>query len=249
MKKTILRLTFGFIILPAAIAGTLYHLNHTGFFNVENIEIVYEETADDQKSFLIPLVAELKNNMADYQRVSLWSLPLSKVSAEIANYKWIETSSIKRSWPNTLTITVRPYEVKLLYMVGKSGKLLPVTKTGNFLDPIETSQAPDVALLDGEAFAKKPELRKKAVEIIAALPDEGSFSKKTVSEVRYDKQDGFWMTLIRTGVRVKIGEDQVALKASRVSQVVDYLDSHQFDARDIDANLSKKVLVKLRKNQ
>ncbi len=56
------------------------------------------------------------------------------------------------------------------------------------------------------------------------------------------------MTLIRTGVRVKIGEDQVALKAARVSQVVDYLDAKQFDARVIDANLSKKVLVRLRKD-
>jgi cell division protein FtsQ len=56
------------------------------------------------------------------------------------------------------------------------------------------------------------------------------------------------MTLIKTGVRVKMGEDQMALKAARVSQVVDYLETRQFDARVIDANLSKKVLVRLRKD-
>lgn len=248
MKKTIVRLAFAFVILPASVAGILYHLNENGFFNVENVEIVYEGSVQDQKTFLNPLVADLKKNMADYQKVSLWSLPLSQVATEVAAYNWIETSAIKRSWPNTLTITVRPYEVKLLYMMGKGNKLRPVIKNGNFLDPIESSQAPDVALLEGETFAKKPELRKKAVELVEELPEEGSFSKKTVSEVRYDKQEGFWVTLIRTGIRVKIGEDQVALKAARVSQVVDYLDSRQFDARVIDANLSKKVLVRLRKD-
>lgn len=246
--KTIFKVIFAFVILPAAIAGVLYHLNRSGFFNVENVEIVFEDTAEEQKNFLDPLADTLKKNMSAYQETSLWSLPLSKISNELSDYNWIETAAIKRSWPNTLTITVRPYKVKLLFMSSKGGKLLPVIKNGKFLDPIETSHAPDVALLEGEAFIKKAELRQKAVQVMEELPTEGSFSQKTVSEIRYDKQEGFWMTLIRTGVRVKIGEDQVALKAARVSQVVDYLDSRQFDARVIDANLSKKVLVRLRKD-
>ena len=123
-----------------------------------------------------------------------------------------------------------------------------MTRDGNFLDTIETRQAPDVALLEGEIFLKKPELRKKAVEVLAELPEEGSFSQKSISEVRYDTKEGFWMTLIKSGIQVKIGEDKVGLKAARVSQVVDYLDSRQFEARVIDANLSKKVLVRLRKD-
>ncbi len=56
------------------------------------------------------------------------------------------------------------------------------------------------------------------------------------------------MTMIKTGIQVKMGEDQVSLKSARVAQVVDYLETRQFDARVIDANLSKKVLVRLRKD-
>jgi cell division protein FtsQ len=37
------------------------------------------------------------------------------------------------------------------------------------------------------------------------------------------------------------------LKADRVGQVLDYLEKHELDARVIDANLTKKVLVRLRK--
>ena len=43
----------------------------------------------------------------------------------------------------------------------------------------------------------------------------------------------------------KYGEDQFEIKSSRVSQVIDYLENRDLKARVIDANLSKKVLVRL----
>lgn len=242
-----MKLIFGFIVLPLAIGATLYRLNQKGFFNVSKVEIVFEGEAPGQQNFLAPLSAELAKDMTGYKGRSLWDLPLKKISQQLAGYRWIESSSIKRSWPDVLTLRIHPYQVKLMYL-GKNGKLFPLIKDGQLLDPVSTLQAPDVVLLTGDIFMDKPELRKKAVDVADAIPAEGSFSKKTISEIRYDHQDGFWMRLIKSGIQVKIGEDKVALKSARVSQVVDYLDSRQFDARVIDANLSKKVLVRLRKD-
>lgn len=247
MKKLVLQLIFGFIILPLSLAGTLFYLNKNGFFNISKVEVILENPSPGQEPFLKPLVASLEADLRKYQGVSLWNIKLSKISRSVSGLNWVEGLNIKRSWPSTLQVHLRAYEVKLLY-IGKDGKLVPVIRDGTFLDPVQAQQAPDVALLEGEVFFKKNELRKKAVAVIDQIPSEGSFSKKTISEIRYDNKEGFWMTLIKTGVQVKMGEDQVALKASRVSQVVDYLDSRQFDARVIDANLSKKVLVRLRKD-
>ena len=53
--------------------------------------------------------------------------------------------------------------------------------------------------------------------------------------------------MTQSGLRVKVGEDRVRTKSFRISQVLDYLDSRKFQARVIDANLSQKVLVRLRK--
>ncbi|WII72829.1 FtsQ-type POTRA domain-containing protein [Bdellovibrio sp. 22V] len=247
MKKLVLQLIFGFVILPLSLAGTLYYLNKNGFFNISKVEVVLENPPRGQEQFLRPLVDNLESSLAKYKGLSLWNIKLKKVSGDVKKLGWVEGLNVKRSWPATLSIRVRPHEVKLLFMA-KSGKLVPIIKDGSFLEPIEIKQAPDVALLEGESFVKKTELRKKAVEVIEQIPAEGSFSKKTISEIRYDNKEGFWMTLIKTGIQVKMGEDQVALKAARVSQVVDYLESRQFDARVIDANLSKKVLVRLRKD-
>lgn len=247
MKKLVFKLIFGFIVLPLSLAGTLYYLNKNGFFNIQKIEVVLENPTPGQEQFLKPNVDSLEKTLGRYQGVSLWNVKLKGISKEVAQMGWVENARISRSWPATLSIKVKPYEVKLLFM-GKSGKLVPIIKDGSFLEPVEARQAPDVALLDGDSFVKKPELRKKAVDVIEQIPAEGTFSKKTISEIRFDDKEGFWMTMIKTGVRVKIGEDHVALKAARVSQVVDYLETRQFDARVIDANLSKKVLVRLRKD-
>lgn len=247
MKKLVFKLIFGFIILPASLAGTLFYLNKNGFFNIQNIEVVLENPSVGQEPFLKPHIENLHALLAKYQGQSLWNVKLTNIDKEVSHLDWVESSMLTRSWPSTLEIKVKPYEVKLLFM-SKNGKLVPIIKNGSFLQPVEVKEAPDVALLDGESFAKKTELRKKAVDVFEQIPADGSFSKKTISEIRFDDKEGFWMTMIKTGVRVKIGEDQVALKAARVSQVVDYLDTHQFDARVIDANLSKKVLVRLRKD-
>ena len=247
MKKFVLKLIFGFIVLPLSVAGTLYYLNEHGFFNIDEVQIVLENPPQGQEQFLKPNVTNLENVLAKYKGTSLWNIKLKSISKDATQFDWIENMSISRSWPSTLSIKVKPYEVKLLFMA-KGGKLVPIIKDGTFLDAVEAKQAPDVALLDGDTFAKKKELRKKAVDVIEQIPAEGSFSKKTISEIRFDDKEGFWMTMIKTGVRVKIGEDQVSLKAARVSQVVDYLETRQFDARVIDANLSKKVLVRLRKD-
>lgn len=247
MKKLILQLIFGFIILPSSVAGTLFYLNKNGFFNVSQVEVILENVTPGQEQFLKPNITELEKGLESYKGRSLWDIQLRQISLDVRARNWVESINIKRSWPATLTIYLRPHEVKLLYL-GKNTKLLPIIKDGSFLNPIDSKLAPDVALLDGEAFLKKAELRKKAVDVLEQIPAQGSFSKKTISEIRYDNQDGFWMTMIKTGIQVKMGEDQVAIKSARISQVVDYLESRQFDARVIDANLSKKVLVRLRKD-
>lgn len=247
MKKLVLQLIFGFLVLPLSVAGALYHLNKNGFFNVTKIEVILEDATPGQEQFLKPHVENLESLLAPNKGVSLWNIKLKKISTQVSSLNWVDGLNIKREWPSTLSVRVRPYEVKLLYM-GKAGKLIPIIKDGTFLDPVDSKEAPDVVLVEGDAFLKKTELRKKAVDVLEQIPKEGSFSKKTISEIRYDNKEGFWMTLIKTGVQVKMGEDQMSLKAARVSQVVDYLESRQFDARVIDANLSKKVLVRLRKD-
>jgi cell division protein FtsQ len=248
LKKLILKLLIAFVLLPSVVAGSMYWLNAKGFFNVQQVQVVLADPeAQAQANFYQPLVEKLSAQMAPFKGQSLWSVKLSSVVEILNSQNWIAVHSISRSWPSTLQVTIKPHEVKLVYL-GKNGKFTPIIEDGSFLDSVDSKQAPDVTLLDGEVFAQRKELRSKAVQVIKEIPAEGSFSKKTISEMRFDTRDGFSFMMMKTGVQVKIGEEQVALKSARIAQVVDYLDSREFEARVIDANLSKKVLVRLRKD-
>ncbi len=248
MKKLILKLFVAFIAVPSVVAGSMYWLNENGFFNISEVEIIHDGSrTQNQQNFYAPLVEKMAKEMELFRGQSLWSVNLSQVVAILNSQNWIAIHSISRSWPSTLQVKIQPYDVKLVYL-GKNGKYFPIIEDGSFLESVDSRQAPDVTLLDGEIFLQKKELRTKAVNVIKEIPTEGSFSKKTISEMRYDPKEGFSVMMMKTGIQVKIGEDQVALKSARVSQVVDYLETRDIDARVIDANLSKKVLVRLRKD-
>jgi cell division protein FtsQ len=246
MKKLIFTLFFALIVIPAGVVGVIYWLNKGGFFNLDHIEIAIEN-GQQNSQYLQPLVADLDKRLEKYRNQSLWDLDLSKISAQISDLKWIEKNYLSRSWPTRLNIRITPKDVKLLYL-SKSGDMLPIVEDGSFLSSVSSRQAPDVALLEGEVFEKNIEMRKKAVRAISEIPVEGKFSKKNISELRYDSKEGFWATLIQTGIKVKLGEENIPLKSARVSQVIEYIETRELEARVIDANLSKKVLVRLRKD-
>lgn len=239
--RIVLRLLLVFVVLPGSVAAFLFHLDQKGFFDLDEIEIVLEDTT--QKSLhLKPLVSELEAALQTYKGQSLWSLKMQNLSDTLESRGWIDTHSLSREWPRKLVVKVRPQEVKALYLSSKT--LIPVVREGRFLAPIEPSLAPDVVVLEGKVFEDE-NFRRRAVEVIDEVPDEGPFSKKTISELRWSKRDGFSMTMVESAVEVKVGEDKVALKAARVSQVLEYLKNRGIQPKSLDANLSKKVLVRL----
>ncbi|MBX2987504.1 MAG: FtsQ-type POTRA domain-containing protein [Bdellovibrionaceae bacterium] len=241
--KSLTKWLFALIVLPGAVLGFLYHLDGHGFFDLDQIEIVLEDTPA-QALHLKPLVAELDRSLELYRGASLWKLDMNLISKAIGGLNWVEVHSLSRNWPSGLVVKIKPQDVKALYLA-KNNRFIPVIREGRLLDPVEPKLAPDVAILDGDAFQARADLRKRAIEVLNEIPDDGAFSRKTISEVRWHPKDGFLMKMVRTGLEVKIGDDQIALKANRVGQVLEYLQNRGMNAKSLDANLSKKVLVKL----
>lgn len=246
MKKLIFKLFIAIVFIPSSVAGAIYWLDRTGFFNLDHIEVTIESGRLNSQ-FLQPLVADLDKELEKYRGQSLWDLNISKISQQLQAMNWIETNSLSRSWPTRLNVRVIPKDVKLLYL-SKNGEMKPIVQDGSFLSPVTTKSAPDVALLEGEVFEKNLEMRQKAVQAISEIPTIGKFSQQNISELRFDSKEGFWATLIQSGIKVKMGEENIPLKAARISQVLEYMETRELEARVIDANLSKKVLVRLRKD-
>lgn len=245
MKKVLFKLFIALFVIPVSVAGVLHFLNTQGFFNLQNIEVVVVNE-DLQKKFVTPLKLNLEQSLKPIIGTSLWSLDLQKVAGELAKEKWIERHQITRRWPATMRVEVQAHEVQFLFL-SKDGSMHPIVKDGSYLPIVTAQTAPNVAILHGQVFEKNSEMRKKAVQVLNKIPNDGKFSSKTIAEIQYDSKDGFWATLVQSGIKVKMGEDRIDLKSKRVSQVLEYLEHRQLEVRVIDADLSKKVLVRLRK--
>ncbi len=247
MKKLFwLKLVTSVFVIPSIILGTLYFLNTRGFFNLEKFEFQVSEHKSIE-NYLIPLRDSLQKQLTSYQNRSLWEIQLAEVSQVLKNQKWIDSFKISRVWPNKLKIEIQPKEIFFIYSTGK-GELLPVVNDGSFLPEVRYPATPDVAIVHGQLFAKSAEMRRKVVKIIKDLPKVGKFSPDTLAEIQYDSKEGFWTTLVQSGIKVKLGdENKIPVKSQRVSQVLDYLAHRSLDAKVIDADLSKKVLVRLHK--
>ncbi|MFN3455483.1 MAG: cell division protein FtsQ/DivIB [Pseudobdellovibrio sp.] len=245
--KVYIKLFLVLIVLPAGVFGSFYVLDQNGFFNIKTISMSVV-AKEDQKVFSKPYLDKLNEQLSEYKGQSLWRFSLSQVSNKLKMQRWIRDFRISRSWPSELIIEIEPYVLSYLYADANQlakGVVVPVTVDGEMLAPVETSQAPGLALLKGDVFVKDKEKRQKAIELLKSLPEEGKLSHKIISEVGFDKKEGYWVSVIENDVKIKLGDDQFAVKSSRVSQVLDYLEKRDLKARVIDANLSKKVLVRL----
>jgi cell division protein FtsQ len=244
MKRLALRLLFAFVIVPGALAYSLFYLNKIGFFNVEEI-ILNTKAVEGQSAFVRPLEQALIADLNQYKSKSLWSMKLRPMAQKIDQLEWVKSVKITRKWPNVLVVDVLPIEIKFL-VLKKSGELIPVDHDGNLLSKISISQAPDVVTMSESDSTKTEVQRKRVLEVIKQIPSDGLFSQKTVAELSYSKKSGFSAKVSGGGLKVNLGEEAITLKSTRVNKVLEYIHEKNLEAREIDANLSKKVLVKLR---
>ena len=236
--------------LPTAIFGSVWLLDHRGFFAIQNIDMKIE-ALESQKSYAAAYVEKLQVQFSIKKGKSLWRTPLSEFSQVLREQPWIQEFHTARVWPASVEIKIVPKKLSFITSNAKdlsNGLFYPVSEQGDLLPAVDTRQIPPLAHLNGEIFVKNTAKRKKAIELLKALPAQGKVGVDQLSEVNYDSKIGFWIRTIRAPYEIHLGEDQFELKSARVSQVIDYLEKHDLKARVIDANLTKKVLVRMQQN-
>lgn len=246
-NNKILKFSSAFIILPAVLFLSGYSLDQKGFFQIKQVRI-NASTSESQRNFIAPKIENLKNKLSAFKGVSLWRFPLNQVAEILKQENWIQDYRLSRSWPSSLEIEIEPQPIAFLVQTseGKQASAFnPVSQSGEVLDRVDSKEAPDVIISHDVILLKNKKIRDGAVAVLKSLPTQGRLHPSQVSEIGYDKKEGYWIRLVQSEMKINLGEDQFELKSARVSQVIDYLETRDLKARVIDANLSKKVLVRL----
>ena len=252
MLKNFAKILFSLIVIPAFISGGIWYLDRQDFFILSELNFktdIGQSASLDKptKAILNNEIIILSQKLDSYKGNSLFKVDLVKIQKTIEAENWVKSVEIYREWPNRLKIVIDAYDVSLLFWQNEK-KIYPILENNKILEPLEIAQAPDRAITVEKKIFFETKIREKAILLVKSLPAKGSYSSAKISEIGYNSKEGFWTDLLNKELRVKLGSENFESKSIRVSQVIDYIENKQIEARVIDANLSQKVLVRLRKD-
>lgn len=256
MLKNLIKLIVSFIFVPGLLVGSIWYLNENHFFDVTELQFKTEfnhenrvEASDEKgpsKPILDNEISELSKKLEGFKGTSLFEVDLEKIQQTIESEHWVKSVEIYREWPNRLKIQIDAYDIVLLYWMNDK-KIFPILENNRILEPLAMAKAPDRAITVDKKIFSESKVREKAIHLINSLPSSGKFAATKIAEIGYDSKEGFWTELLNKELKVKLGNENFESKSLRVSQVLEYIENKQIEARVIDANLSQKVLVRLRK--
>jgi len=192
----------------------------------------------------VKLIDELKEETSPFLNSWFWQLSIQKLHQIVQKHPKVEAVKIRRSWPNRFFVLLSSSEPVLLLMGHKV--FYPVTDEGKLLSPLPSSNIPNLPILRGDVFRTNGDLRKKVVQLFQYLPEEGLFSQKNISEIKYStKASNFYLYLVHSGSVVRMGKSLSEFRPDRVEKVLTYLEQKKISWRVIDASYSQKVVVSL----
>ncbi len=240
------RLVLLLLLLPVGIIGSFVLLHHEGFFSIKEIHLgVAEEQT--MPLWLNNKWSEFGKDMEVWRDRDLWTIQLSEVTQKLSSYPWIREAMVSKSWPNTLHIQVRHKDL-IAFAKTPKGRLIPLLSDGSRLNFDALSTSVSLPVLSTNISVDDHAKVNEALRLISLSPKALS---DRMSEIGFDPKEGYWTLILPFGAKIKWGFES-DLKATekkilRVQKVLEYLDSRELKARVIDANLSKKVVVRLRK--
>lgn len=243
--KSLLKFLFSSIFVCSVLIGLGYYLDRIGFFNLTQVNLLVEQS-DNQVLKMKDKILDLQNMLERSKGQALYRVDLKKIKQLLNDETWISSYQISRRWPSEVEVLIKPEKIYFSILTS-NGELKPVIQSGEMLDSVKINASADVPIIRQSEFLKDEELRKRAIQLLKDIPLSGVFSRSEISEIQYSEKEGFTLSMSRDHLRVKLGEKQVRNKSLQVTQVMHYLANKKIQARVIDANLSQKVLVRLRK--
>lgn len=244
--------------LILGLGALLTLLQHVGLFEVSSIPInvVFENSnlkSARAMSDVGPfgLTNRIQRQLTGYEHRRIWNIDLSQIQKSVMADEWVRDVRIARTFPSGIKIEVVEKEPVVAILSDRKNEhgsvLIPVTQEASLLSALPMSEMLDVPVARGDVFLRDSHRRQEMIDFMSHLPKQGFLNRANVSEIAWNSENGYSMTLIQPAVQVVLGEDSLNTKVERVAQVLNYLSAEQIKGRVIDASFSKKVLVRLRK--
>lgn len=182
---------------------------------IETIEIIGNDRAS---------AAEIERFLGIVRGENILQAELDQGEARILQHPWIESASVRRSFPQGLEIEVLEREAVALvdlghlYLVDGGGELFKRAMAGDPLD------LPLITGISREAWIERPMEAQERIENVLGVLDTYAQSsvaqRELLSEIHCDPLEGFTLYLGDRGPAVKLGSGELEPKLARLEQVL-----------------------------
>lgn len=232
------------LVLIFLIVAICIAVREKSFFAVQSVPVQVQVSDADRVAWQ-DLNTNVERVLKSYIGMSMWKVSLAEVRQKLTKFPQLKNLQVQKSWPQTLEVKYSLAPLKAIYQVSP-GQYKILDDDGQWMGPIKWSRLPGLPWLKGEWPIKNEPLVGTLITLLNRLPQNGPLTSRQISEISFNELDGFLLTLIKTGQQIRFGIDNFEVKSLRVSRVLDYLQTRGLESRVIDANFSKKVLVRLR---
>ncbi len=184
---------------------------------------------------------------------NIFRIDLQKIENRILKNRWISSAHLEKKPPQTLAVSVRFREPRAVFQ-NKDGQLAYVDANGQVFGTLQ-SQIGDLPMLSG--MEQDSEKLRLGVALLSEWNKIGSLSGVKISSISWDFERGYRLTVLYStgsetgrsalnlGKNPEFSTEDGKKQIQRISSVFRYLTQHQIQARQIFAEVGKKIIVKI----
>lgn len=173
------------------------------------------------------------------RNANLITLSGKKVSEKLLESPWIRSVSVRKEFPDTLSVTVS--EVVPFALLDVNGRLFIINEKGELLEELKGNTIPFLPIITGDP-SRESEGLSEALTLAKAMNDMGLSSERDQIEIVLSKPQE--LTSVIDGMAVKIGAGEYREKLERLIELEEDIQRRKITVDYIDLRFANRVVVK-----
>ncbi|MDH5201851.1 MAG: FtsQ-type POTRA domain-containing protein [Nitrospirota bacterium] len=174
-----------------------------------------------------------------HRNESLITTSNRKVSQGLLKSPWIRSVSVRKEFPDTLSIVIE--EAVPFALLDMNGHFFLVDENGKLLEELKDNAIPFLPIITGDPF-KEGKGFSEALHLAKLMNDKGFSSESNHIEIIANKPQELTVTI--DGTVVKVGSGEYEEKLKRLFELEDEIKKRKIPVDYIDLRFANRVIVK-----
>lgn len=198
---------------------------------------------DSSQLYLNQVLPKLESDIQKFKTKNIWNIDRLAVEGLFVDRPFIADFLVTKHWPNQLEVTLKMSKV-ILWMENNRGirPLFDNQKWGQYIKSTDQNFTPRWWIEHEESENN----RLKIYDVTQALLKNKKLNIQNIEKIMFTDTNNIKLSLKSKQTDILLTEADFTSQVERVTQVLEYLDRYQIEARVIDSQYTKKVLVRLR---